>query len=374
MMDMTAKKLDGSKIAAEIREEVAIEVAALGDRGLTPRLDVILVGKDPASQVYVGSKTSTLDALGMTSHSHKLPETTRQAELEALVDEINADPAVDGILIQLPLPEAIDAASVLRRIDPAKDVDGLHPENVGLLQQGRPRLVPCTPAGVMEMLRREEIEISGRRAVVVGRSDIVGKPMAMLLLHAHATVTVCHSRTHDLAAVTRQADILVAAVGVRSLIGPEHVADGAVVVDVGMHRVTDRETVEQLYPDNEKKIAAFEKRGARRCRTIDHRHVDGQHRQRGEVSPRLGQAHFRREWRSAHNRWTCDHARSTSSGRFSRSPRLSTTISASSFFSAIGSWALIKPRARSAGTPRERARCSCWCCSHHTTTKTSYSR
>lgn len=262
MMDMTAKKLDGSKIAAEIREEVATEVTVLGERGLTPRLDVVLVGEDPASQVYVGSKTRTLDALGMTSRTHRLPETTRQAELEALVDDLNADPAVDGILVQLPLPEAIDAASILRRINPVKDVDGLHPENVGLLQQGRPRLVPCTPAGVMEMLRREEIEISGRRAVVVGRSDIVGKPMAMLLLHAHATVTICHSRTHDLAAVTRQADILVAAVGVRSLIGPEHVADGAVVIDVGMHRITDRETVEQLYPGNEKKIAAFEKRGA----------------------------------------------------------------------------------------------------------------
>jgi methylenetetrahydrofolate dehydrogenase (NADP+)/methenyltetrahydrofolate cyclohydrolase len=198
----------------------------------------------------------------MMSHTHKLPETTRQAELEALVDDLNADPEVDGILIQLPLPDAIDAAAILHRVDPAKDVDGLHPENVGLLQQGRPRLVPCTPAGIMEMLHREEIDISGRRAVVVGRSDIVGKPMAMLLLHAHATVTLCHSRTRDLAAVTRQADILVAAVGVQSLLGPEHVADGAVVVDVGMHRIADRETVERLYPGNEKKVAAFEKRGA----------------------------------------------------------------------------------------------------------------
>jgi methylenetetrahydrofolate dehydrogenase (NADP+)/methenyltetrahydrofolate cyclohydrolase len=261
-MNTNLKKLDGTRIAAEIRQEVGIEVSALSERGLTPRLDVVLVGEDPASQVYVGSKTRTLDALGMTSQTHTLPQTARQVELEALVDELNADPAVDGILVQLPLPEAIDAASILRRIDPAKDVDGLHPENVGLLQQGRPRLIPCTPAGVMEMLRREGIEISGRRAVVVGRSDIVGKPMAMLLLHAHATVTICHSRTDDLAAVTRQAEILIAAVGVRSLIGPEHVADGAVVVDVGMHRITDRETVERLYPDNEKKIAAFDKRGA----------------------------------------------------------------------------------------------------------------
>jgi methylenetetrahydrofolate dehydrogenase (NADP+)/methenyltetrahydrofolate cyclohydrolase len=256
------KKLDGSRIAAEIREEVGTAVVALAERGVVPRLDAVLVGEDPASMVYVGSKAKTLTALGMVSETHHLPETTRQAELEALVDDLNADPEVDGILIQLPLPDAVDTASILRRVDPAKDVDGFHPENVGLLQLGRPRLVPCTPAGIMEMLRREEIEIAGRRAVVVGRSDIVGKPMAMLLLHAHATVTICHSRTRDLAEVTRQAEILIAAVGVQSLIGPEHVADGAVVVDVGMHRITDRETVERLYPGNEKKIAAFEKRGA----------------------------------------------------------------------------------------------------------------
>ncbi len=256
------KKLDGSRIAAQIREEVGTAVVALGERGITPRLDAVLVGEDPASMVYVGSKAKTLAALGMVSETHHLPETARQAELEALVDDLNANPEVDGILIQLPLPDTIDTASILHRVDPAKDVDGFHPENVGLLQQGRPRLVPCTPAGIMEMLRREEIEITGRRAVVVGRSDIVGKPMAMLLLHAHATVTICHSRTRDLAEVTRQAEILIAAVGVQSLIGPEHVADGAVVVDVGMHRVTDRETVERLYPGNEKKIAAFEKRGA----------------------------------------------------------------------------------------------------------------
>jgi methylenetetrahydrofolate dehydrogenase (NADP+)/methenyltetrahydrofolate cyclohydrolase len=255
------KKLDGSRIAAEIREEVGAAVIALGERGVIPRLEAVLVGEDPASMVYVGAKAKTLTALGMVSETHDLPETTSQLELEALVDDLNANPGVDGILIQLPLPDTIDTASILRRVDPAKDVDGFHPENVGLLQQGRPRLVPCTPAGIMEMLRREEIELAGRRAVVVGRSDIVGKPMAMLLLHAHATVTICHSRTRDLAAITRQAEILVAAVGVRSLIGPEHVTEGAVVVDVGMHRVTDRETVEHLYPGNEKKIAAFEKRG-----------------------------------------------------------------------------------------------------------------
>ncbi len=270
---MVEKKLDGSRIAAEIRDEVATEVADLGRRGIVPRLDAILVGNDPASEVYVGSKAKTLAALGMLSQTHHLSEDVPQTELETLIDRLNADSEVDGILVQLPLPGAIDTAAILGRVHPAKDVDGFHPENVGLLQQGRPRMVPCTPAGIMEMLRREEIVIEGRPAVVVGRSDIVGKPMAMLLLHAHATVTICHSRTRDLADVTRQAEILIAAVGVRSLIGPEHVADGAVVVDVGMHRVTDLKTVEQLYPGNQKKLAAFEKRGAVLTGDVDYTRV-----------------------------------------------------------------------------------------------------
>ncbi|MGD9253403.1 MAG: bifunctional 5,10-methylenetetrahydrofolate dehydrogenase/5,10-methenyltetrahydrofolate cyclohydrolase [Holophagae bacterium] len=256
------KKLDGSRIAAEIRHEVAAEVEALGRRGITPRLDAVLVGEDPASKVYVGSKAKTVKALGMMSRTHELPVETPQAELEVLVDRLNDNPEIDGILIQLPLPDGIETKAILSRVDPAKDVDGFHPENVGLLQQARARMVPCTPSGVMEMLRREAIDVSGRRAVVVGRSDIVGKPMAVLLLHAHATVTICHSRTRDLSAITRQADLLIAAAGVRSLIGPDHVADGAVVVDVGMHRVTDRDEVERLFPGNEKKLAAFAKRGA----------------------------------------------------------------------------------------------------------------
>ena len=272
-MEFADKKLDGSRIAAEIRDEVSAEVAILTKRGVIPRLDAVLVGEDPASKIYVGSKAKTLATLGMISETHHLQEDASQAELETLIDRLNADSEVDGILVQLPLPGTIDAAAILGRIDPVRDVDGFHPENVGLLQQGRPRMVPCTPTGIMEMLRREEIEIKGRRAVVVGRSDIVGKPMAMLLLHAHATVTICHSRTRDLAEVTRQAEILIAAVGVRSLIGPEHVADGAVVVDVGMHRVTDLETVERLYPGNEKKLAAFEKRGAVLAGDVDYTKV-----------------------------------------------------------------------------------------------------
>ncbi len=256
------KRLDGSRIAAAIRDEVAAQVAEMCGRGVTPRLDVVLAGDDPASRVYVGSKAKTCGELGMESMTHELPASVAQDELVSLVDRLNGDPEVDGILVQLPLPRGIESHVVLDRIDPAKDVDGFHPANVGLLQQGRPGLVPCTPAGVMEMLRREGLEISGRRAVVVGRSDIVGKPMAMMLLHAHATVTLCHSRTRDLASVTRQAEILVAAAGQLALIGPDHVAEGSVVVDVGMHRVTDRETVERLFGNNPKKLAAFERRGA----------------------------------------------------------------------------------------------------------------
>jgi methylenetetrahydrofolate dehydrogenase (NADP+)/methenyltetrahydrofolate cyclohydrolase len=267
------RKLDGAARAAEIRDDVASQVAELARQGVVPRLDAILVGDDPASEVYVASKARTLAKLGMLSETHRLAENTPQAALEDLVGRLNADPDVDGILVQLPLPGNLNSSAILKGVDPAKDVDGFHPENVGLLQQGRPRLVPCTPAGIMEMLRRERIEIKGRRAVVVGRSDIVGKPMAVLLLHAHATVTICHSRTRDLAAVTREADILVAAAGVRSLIGPEHVAEGTVVVDVGMHRVTDRETVERLYPGNEKKAAAFEKRGSVLAGDVDYTRV-----------------------------------------------------------------------------------------------------
>ncbi len=261
-MNADEKTLDGSRIASEIRDEVAEEVSTLLARGVTPRLDAVLVGEDPASKVYVSSKAKTLTALGMASQTHLLDDDTPQTALEELVDRLNDDPEVDGVLVQLPLPNGIDSAAILDRVDPTKDVDGFHPQNVGLLQKGRPRFVPCTPAGVLEMLSREGIEVAGRRAVVVGRSDIVGKPMAMLLLHAHATVTLCHSRTRDLAEVTRQAEILIAAAGVLSLIGPDHVSEGAVVVDVGMHRVGDRETVDRLFPDNQKKQSAFAKRGA----------------------------------------------------------------------------------------------------------------
>ena len=185
--------LDGARIAGEIREEVRARVASLAEAGVTPRLDVVLVGEDPASRVYVGSKAKTCVELGMLSRTHELPATTNQAEVEDLVKRLNRDPDVDGVLVQLPLPRGMETHAVLDLIDPGKDVDGLHPHNVGLLVQGRPRLVPCTPAGVIEMLQREGVEVKGSRAVVVGRSEIVGKPMALMLLHQHATVTVCPS-------------------------------------------------------------------------------------------------------------------------------------------------------------------------------------
>jgi len=257
-----SRLLDGSAVAARMQEEVAAEVAELARSGVRPRLDAVLVGDDPASAVYVGSKGKACAALGMASRTHRLPATTTRLELEELIRRLNDDPEVDGVLVQLPLPAHLDSRAVLDLVDPAKDVDGFHPANVGLLVQGRPRFAPCTPFGVMELLRREGVEVRGRRAVVVGRSDIVGKPMALLMLHAHATVTVCHSRTRDLAAVTRQAEILVAAAGQPGLIGAEHVGEGAVVVDVGIHRVTDRDTVERLFPAPSRKLDVFDRKGA----------------------------------------------------------------------------------------------------------------
>ncbi len=259
---MTADILDGARVARAIREEVAAEVAGLRDRGIVPRLDVILAGDDPASQVYVRSKARACERAGIVSETHRLPAAATQAELEALVDRLNQDPEVDGILVQLPLPPGLDTHRVLDRIHPHKDVDGFHPENVGLLVQNRPRFVACTPAGIVELLDREGIPIEGRRAVVVGRSDIVGKPMAMLLLNRHATVTLCHSRTRDLAAVTREADLLIAAAGRLALIGPEHVKPGAVVIDVGIHRVTDPSEVERLFPGDEGRRRRFEEKGS----------------------------------------------------------------------------------------------------------------
>lgn len=241
--------LDGKAGAAEIRAEVAAgvrELAAAGAR--LPQLVAVLVGGDPASQTYVGSKVRSCAEVDMLSRTLRLPAETSEAALLAVVDELNADDAVDGILVQLPLPPQIHEKSILDRISPDKDVDGFHPVNVGRLWLDEAGFTPATPTGIVALLKRNGIPLAGRRAVVVGRSAIVGKPMAGLLLRENCTVTVCHSRTADLAAVTREADVLVAAIGRPAMIGPEHVREGAVVVDVGMTRLTDAAEAERLFP------------------------------------------------------------------------------------------------------------------------------
>ena len=243
---MSAQLLDGTAIGRAMREDLRPQAAALAARGRRPGLGVLLVGDDPASAVYVRSKTQACEELGLHHETTLLPATATTAEVLAVVERYNAQDEIHGVLVQTPLPAQVDSERVLRSVDPAKDVDGFHPENVGLLVQKRPRFVACTPAGIMEMLRRSGIAVAGKRAVVIGRSDIVGKPMALLLLHADATVTVCHSRTRDLAAVAREADILVAAIGRAGLVRAEHVKPGAVVVDVGMNRVTTAEEARDL--------------------------------------------------------------------------------------------------------------------------------
>ena len=231
--------IDGVKVAAEVRAQAATEVAELREQGVVPCLAVVLVGDDPASASYVSMKERDCAEVGIESRDHRLPAETTQAELDALIDRLNADTAVHGILVQMPLPAHLDAESVIERISPAKDVDGFHPESLGLLVRGLPGFRACTPAGVMEMLRAYDIDPAGMRAVVVGRSTIVGKPMALLLLEANATVTVCHSRTRDLPVVCREADLLVAAIGRAKMIDASYVKPGAVVIDVGINRTEE---------------------------------------------------------------------------------------------------------------------------------------
>ena len=247
---MTAKILDGAAVAKAMRQRTAAAAQALAARGVVPRLEVILVGDDPPSRVYVAAKAKASQEVGIRSATRSLPATTTAAELRSLIESLNADGDVDGILLQLPLPPPLEGRAFLDLIDPAKDVDGFHPYNVGLLHQGRPEFVPCTPAGIIGLLAAASVEIAGRRAVVLGRSEIVGKPMAALLLARHATVTVCHSRTRDLAAVCREADILVAAIGRPAMVTPEFVKPGAVVIDVGVNRVESAELVASLYPND----------------------------------------------------------------------------------------------------------------------------
>jgi methylenetetrahydrofolate dehydrogenase (NADP+)/methenyltetrahydrofolate cyclohydrolase len=255
------KVLAGAPVAEAIRARVREEVAKLRERGVVPRLEAILVGEDPASRVYVRAKAKACQEVGIASRTHALPATTRPEELASLIAALNADHAVDGILLQLPLPAHLEAHRFLSLIAPEKDVDGFHPENVGLLHQGRPRFVPCTPAGILELLRFYGVPLVGCRAVVVGRSDIVGKPMAALLLQEHATVTVAHSRTRDLAAVCREGELLVVAAGKPALVGAEHVREGAVVVDVGVNRVEDPALVARVFPTDPGRMAELEKRG-----------------------------------------------------------------------------------------------------------------
>jgi methylenetetrahydrofolate dehydrogenase (NADP+) / methenyltetrahydrofolate cyclohydrolase len=240
---MTAMVIDGKQIAEQTRAEAAAGAVALKARtGVVPHLAAVLVGDDPASAVYVRNKHVACEKAGFKSTLHRLPATTGFAELLALVQALNADPGVHGILVQLPLPRGLDTTQILDAILPAKDVDAFHPENVGLLQQGRPRFLPCTPAGVMRMLKVSGIETAGKHAVVIGRSDIVGKPMAALLSQkgADATVTLCHSRTRDIGDYCRSADILVAAIGIPQFVKGDWVKPGAVVIDVGINRVGDK--------------------------------------------------------------------------------------------------------------------------------------
>ena len=257
-----ARILDGAAIAAAIKAEVAEQVRGLAEQGIRPGLAAVLVGHVPASEIYVRSKVQTCADLGLYSELIAPPETVTTQEMLDLVKSLNGRDDIDGILIQLPLPRQVNTKALLDAVLPEKDVDGFHPVNAGRLQAGRPALAPCTPAGVIEILRRSGIAMAGAHAVVVGRSDIVGKPAAMLLLNENATVTICHSKTRDLAAITRQADILVAAIGRPGFITAEMVKPGASVIDVGINRLTERAEVERFFPGDAKRLEGFAKRGS----------------------------------------------------------------------------------------------------------------
>lgn len=253
-----AKIIDGKAISKQIRSEIAAETAEfIKNTGRTPGLAVIIVGTDPASQVYVRNKRKACEEVGFYSEGYELPESTTQAELEALVDKLNADEKINGILVQLPLPKHLDETAILLRINPQKDVDAFHPYNVGKIMIGNYKFLPCTPAGVMSLLERSGIEISGKECVVVGRSNIVGKPQAMLLLQANGTVTICHSRTKDLAEVCRRADILIAAIGKADFFGAEYIKPGAVVIDVGMNRRADGKLTGDVNFEEVETIASY---------------------------------------------------------------------------------------------------------------------
>jgi len=264
--------LDGIAIAGQIKSELAAEVEAARERGYVPGLAVILVGEVPASQIYVRSKVKTCGELGIYSEMHTPPASVTTEELLALVASLNAREDIDGILIQLPLPAHVDTSRLLEAVMPEKDVDGFHPVNAGRLLSGFPMeeiLAPCTPAGIMEILRRSKIQIRGKRAVVIGRSNIVGKPAAAMLINASATVTVCHSQTADLAAITREADIVVAAIGKAGFVSAEMVKPGATIIDVGMNPISTEEELQKFFPGNAVRRAAFERRGSTLMGDVD---------------------------------------------------------------------------------------------------------
>jgi methylenetetrahydrofolate dehydrogenase (NADP+)/methenyltetrahydrofolate cyclohydrolase len=258
---VSAKILDGIKLRDQIKQELLEQINDLKTVGITPGLAAVLVGTNAASQIYVRSKVKTCASLGLFSEKAELPAETTTEEVLRLIAKLNQREDIDGILVQLPLPPKVDTKRVLLAVSPSKDVDGFHPLNVGNLVSGRPGLVPCTPAGVIEILLRSSVPIQGARAVVVGRSDIVGKPVAMLLLHNHATVTICHSRTRDLPAVAREGDILVAAIGKPAFVTAEFIKPGATVIDVGINRLTTPEEIRKIYRQPEEPLKELEKRG-----------------------------------------------------------------------------------------------------------------
>src|SRR5438477_6946880 len=258
---MTARILDGQKIRDQIFAELKDEVRVLTSAGIQPGLAAVLVGENPASQLYVKSKIAACEQLGLASALLTPPATVNTLDLLAVVEDLNRDNNVDGILVQLPLPPQVDTKRILEAVDPAKDVDGFHPVNLGRLASGRPGLVACTPAGCLEILRRSGIPIEGANAVVLGRSDIVGKPMALLLMHANATVTICHSKTRDLPEIVRRADIVVAAMGKAGFLQSDWIKPGAAVIDGGTNRVTDPKEAQRLFRDFPDRLEKFRAKG-----------------------------------------------------------------------------------------------------------------
>ena len=258
---MAARILNGNAIRDQIYGELTGEISRLAAAGIRPGLAAVLVGDNPASKIYVKSKIAACEKLGLASIQAAPPATITTSELLAIVADLNGREDVDGILVQLPLPPQIDARKILGAVDPAKDVDGFHPLNVGRLVAGRPNLVACTPAGVMEIFRRSNIALEGANAAVMGRSDIVGKPMALLLMHANATVTVCHSKTRELAETVRRADIVIAAMGRAAMVTPDYIRPGATVIDVGINRITDPAQAEKIFAHFPERLADFRAKG-----------------------------------------------------------------------------------------------------------------